>query len=219
MMENPAVKGILFDLDGIIVDTLHYHYLAWKYMFERYGGTVSKHTVLLHEGRSSFEVLPILIREGGIDIPEKQRVDFIEEKRAYYRTIVRVKHYPGALETIDKLKTRGFKVALVTACALKNMQHSLSSEQQAHFDYIITGDEVPRAKPFPDPYLTAARQLELAPGECIVVENAPLGIEAARNAGMYCIAIETTLGKEYLTAADCILQSITELGELDILKR
>jgi beta-phosphoglucomutase len=212
------IQGVLFDLDGVIIDTLHYHFLAWKHMFENYGGTVSEHTVLLHEGRNSREILPILLKEAGVNIPPEYQVRFIEEKRAYYRQIVKVKQYPGAFETIDELKSRGFKIALVTACALKNMQHSLQKDQQGHFDFIITGDEVPRAKPFPDPYWTAARQLGISPDQCAVVENAPLGIEAAKNAGMYCIAIETTLGKEYLQAADCILQDIRALINLAILK-
>jgi beta-phosphoglucomutase len=213
------IRGVLFDLDGVIVDTLHYHYLAWKHMFAKLGGEVSKQTVLLHEGRNSREILPILMQESRVHIPEAQQTQFIEEKRAYYRSIVRIEQYPKAFGTIVELKKRGFKVALVTACALRNMQHSLSSAQQAHFDFIITGDEIPRAKPFPDPYLAAARQLGLEPEECMVVENAPLGIEAARKAGMYCVAIETTLGKEYLAAADCILQNIGELMNIPILKR
>jgi len=203
--------AVLFDLDGVIVDTLHYHYLAWNHMFDERGGAVTEHTVLLHEGRNSREILPILMQEAGIAIPQEQQEQFIEEKRAYYRSIVQVRQYPLAFEVIDELKNRGLKVALVTACALKNMQHSLNSTQQAHFNFIITGDEVPRAKPFPDPYLTAARQLGVGPEQCIVVENAPLGIEAAKNAGMYCVAIETTLGREYLASADCILKNIGEL--------
>jgi beta-phosphoglucomutase len=203
--------AVLFDLDGVIVDTLHYHYLAWNHMFGERGGAVTEHTVLLHEGRNSREILPILMQEAGIAIPQEQQEQFIEEKRAYYRSIVQVRQYPLAFEVIDELKNRGLKVALVTACALKNMQHSLNSTQQAHFNFIITGDEVPRAKPFPDPYLTAARQLGVGPEQCIVVENAPLGIEAAKNAGMYCVAIETTLGREYLASADCILKNIGEL--------
>jgi beta-phosphoglucomutase len=209
---------VLFDLDGVIVDTLHYHYLAWKHMFEKLGGTISEHTVLLHEGRNSREILPILMQESGVLIPADQQAQFIEEKRAYYRSIVQVQQYPGAFEAIDQLKQRGYRVALVTACALKNMQHSLNSEQQAHFDFIITGDEVSRAKPFPDSYLIAARQLQVKPVECMVVENAPLGIEAAKNAGMYCVAIETTLGREYLSSADCVLQSIRDLPDLPALK-
>jgi beta-phosphoglucomutase len=213
------IRGVFFDLDGVIVDTLHYHYLAWTHMFEQRGGAVNEHTVLLHEGRNSREILPILMRESGVRIPPEEQAQFIEDKRAYYRSIVRVEQYPNALQTIDELRARGFKVALVTACALKNMQHSLDSRQQARFDFIITGDEIPRAKPFPDSYLAAARYLGLLPGECLVVENAPLGIEAARNAGMYCVAVETTLGKEYLAGADCVLRRLTELLDLPILKR
>ncbi len=212
------IRGVLFDLDGVIVDTLHYHYLAWKYMFGKHGGTVREQTVLLHEGRNSREILPILMQESGVIIPPEQHAQFIEEKRAYYRSIVQVEQYPNAFLVIDELKRRGYKVALVTACALKNMQHSLNPKQQAHFDFIITGDEVPRAKPFPEPYLTASSQLGLKPEECVVVENAPLGIEAARNAGMYCVAIETTLGKEYLSSADCILHDIIELRDHPLLK-
>lgn len=211
------IRGVLFDLDGVIVDTLHYHYLAWKHMFEQFGGSVSEHSVLLHEGRNSREILPLLIEESGVSIPEDRRESFIEEKRAYYRSIVQVREYPGAFDVIDELKKRGYRTALVTACALKNMQHSLSPEKQAHFDFIITGDEVQRAKPFPDPYLTAARQLAVEPAECAVVENAPLGIAAAKAAGMCCVAIETTLGREYLSSADCILSAIGELIDLPLL--
>jgi beta-phosphoglucomutase len=205
------IKGILFDLDGVIVNTLHYHYLAWQHMFSRYGGTVNEHTVLLHEGRASREIMPILMAEAGVTIPESAWPQFIEVKRAYYRSIVHVSYYEGAFDVIDRLKQRGFKAALVTACAQKNMEHSLNSEQQSHFNFIITGDEVPRAKPFPDPYLAAARQLGLEPAECLVVENAPLGIESAKNAGMICIAVETTLGREYLGEADLIISKITDL--------
>ena len=214
------IRGVLFDLDGVIVDTLHYHYLAWKHMFGKLGGSpVSEHSVLLYEGMASREILPILMKETGVTIPDARQAAFIEEKRAYYRSIVKVTTYPGAFETIDELRKRGFKVGLVTACALKNMRHCLNDEQQAHFEFIITGDEVPRAKPFPDPFLTAARQLGLRPEECVVVENAPLGIEAARNAKMYCVAVETTLGKDYLTSADIVVKKVSDLLSLPILSR
>jgi len=213
------IQGILFDLDGVIVDTLHYHYLAWKYMFEKYGGSIQEQTVLLHEGRKSSEFLPILMQESGVHIPENEQSLFIEEKRSFYRTIARISHFPKVFEVIDTLKRRGFKVALVTGSALQNMQHALNREQQSYFDLILTGDESDRAKPSPEPYLTAARRLGLTPDECVVVENAPLGIEAAKAAGMHCIAIETTLEREHLHSADCILKNIGELVDNPVLKR
>ena len=159
----PKIEGILFDLDGVLIDTLHYHYLAWRHMFEKRGGSVSEKTVLLHEGRNSREILPILMKETGVSIPADQQESFIETKRAYYRSIVQVKTYPGAFAVVDTVKKRSFRIALVTACALENMKHSLNAEQRALFDFILTGDEVPRAKPFPDPYLLAATQLRIKP--------------------------------------------------------
>ncbi len=211
------IKAILFDLDGVFVDTLHYHYLAWKKMLEELGGTVSEHTILLHEGRNSREILPLLLGDAGIDLPEEKHQAFIDTKREYYRSIVNVRHFPNALTVMEQLKARGFKTALVTACALRNMETSMNEEQRAKFDFVITGDEVPRAKPFPDPYLMAMRGLGMTPEECVVVENAPLGIDSAKAAGMHCIAIETTLGREYLTHADLIIRDIEELLALPML--
>jgi len=211
------IRGVLFDLDGVIADTPRYHFLAWKHMFEQVGGTISEQTVLLNEGRKSRDILPILMRESGIHIPEERQDRFIEEKRAFYRTIARVSCFHEALKVIRILKRRGFKVALVTGSALRNMQHALTPEQQSLFDLILTGDEVNQAKPYPESYLIAAQRLELKPGECVVVENAPLGIEAAKTAGMYCIAIETTLEREHLRSADCILKSIGELIDNPVL--
>ncbi len=205
------ITAVLFDLDGVLADTLHYHFLAWRDKFAEWGGTVSEHTVLLHEGRNSREILPILMEEAGITIPEDQYHSFIENKREYYRSIVRMTFFPQAFETVAAVRARGFKTALVTASALKNMKTAVPPSQRAHFDFIVTGDEVPRAKPWPDPYLTAARHLGVAPEQCLVVENAPLGIQSAKNAGMLCLAVATTLGRDFLTEADDVIDTIAEL--------
>ena len=207
------VKAILFDLDGVIVDTLHFHFLAWQEMFRRWGGEVKELTVLLHEGRSSREILPILIEEAGIEIPEDQRQDFIETKRAYYRSIVKVQFYPEAKETLQKLHKEGYKLALVTACAKKNMNHALSEDELKLFDVIITGDDIPRAKPYPDPYEIAQKKLGFEKDECLVIENAPLGIESGKNAGIKVAAIATTLPKEYLKGADYYLDTLSDIFE------
>lgn len=205
------IKGIFFDLDGVIADTLHYHYLAWQKMFNELGGSISEHSVLLHEGRASREILPLFMSEAGVDIPERDRPAFIDRKREYYRSIVHVTYFPHVFEVIDALRSRGLHTALVTASSRKNMETSLGPELREHFDFLITGDDVPRAKPHPDPYLAPMRHLDLHPNECMVVENAPLGIEAARNAGMTCIAVATTLDRSYLTAANVIIADLRDL--------
>ena len=214
------IKALLFDLDGVIVDSLYFHYLAWDNMFKKLGGTVSLNTVLLHEGRNSFEILPILMKETNVFIPEEDRERLINDKREYYRSIAKLTYYPEAFETIKELKDRGFKLALVTACARKNMELSVDKEKQKLFDVIISGQDVSKAKPNPDPYLAAQQKLGVDVNECVVIENAPLGVQAAKAANMTCIAIESTLGREYLQSADFVINEIKELtGFFPVLKR
>ncbi len=205
------IQAVLFDLDGVIVNTIHYHYLAWEHMFSELGGSISEHSILLHEGRASREILPVLLEEAGVSIPESSYADFINRKREYYRSIVHVTEYPGVFDVIRALRERGLRTALVTASARKNLEKSLDPGKRALFDFLISGDEVHRAKPAPDPYLAAMNHLGLTPSDCLVVENAPLGIESAKNAGMRCIAIETTLDASYLQKADYIVHDVREL--------
>jgi len=214
------IKAILFDMDGVIVDTLHFHYLAWDKMFRERGGLVDKHTVLLHEGRNSKEILPILMKETNVIIPENEWDEFIDKKREYYRSIVEIKYFPNVFNVIEELRKRGLKTALVTASARKNMEKAIPEDKRKLFDVILTAENFKKAKPNPDPYLEAQKQLGVGVHECVVVENAPLGIEAAKNAGMICIAIETTLEREFLKNADFIINSIEELPAFfPVLKR
>ncbi len=217
-MRNRPIKAVLFDLDGVLVDTLHYHYLAWQKMFSQLGGTISEQTVLLHEGRNSREILPILLEEAGVSLPLDEHDSFIESKRSYYRKIVEIQFYPNALDTVLELKKRGFQTAIVTACAQKTMRKSLSEDRRRLFDLIQTGDDVPRAKPNPDPYDLARKKLKLEKHECLVIENAPLGITSAKNAGMPCVAVETTLSRQYLGEADYVISDIGELLNLSLLQ-
>ncbi len=212
------IQAVFFDLDGVIADTLHYHYLAWEKMFQELGGSVSEHSVLLHEGRASREILPTFLEEAGVKLPVEEHEGFIDRKRAYYRSIVNMTYYPHVFEVIADIRARGFRTALVTASSTKNMEAALPPERRLLFDFLITGDEVQHAKPNPDPYLAPMHHMKLTPEECVVVENAPLGIESAKNAGMTCVAVETTLGREYLGQADVVIHEIRQLLDLPFLQ-
>jgi beta-phosphoglucomutase len=205
------IKAILFDLDGVIVDSLHYHYLAWDHMFKEIGGSVTEESIFLSEGMNSFEILPLFLKKFNVELPVEKHKEFIESKRNYFRQIVKLTYYPNAFETIEKLRDRGYTTALVTACARKNMEKSIDAEHQKLFEFIISGDEVARSKPNPDPYLIAQKTLGLEVSECVAIENAPLGVESVKNAGMICIAVESTLGRQYLQKADFIINEIQEL--------
>ena len=214
------IKAILFDLDGVIVDSLHYHYLAWDHMFKKIGGSVTEESIFLSEGMNSFEILPLFLKQFNIELPIEKHKKFIEDKRNYFRQIVKLTYYPNAFETIEQLRELGYITALVTACARKNMEKSIDTEHQKLFEFIISGDDVAHSKPNPEPYLIAQKTLGLEVSECAAIENAPLGVESVKNAGMICIAVESTLGRQYLQKADFIINEIQELtGFFPRLKR
>jgi beta-phosphoglucomutase len=214
------IKAILFDLDGVIVDSLHYHYLAWEHMFKKIGGSVTEESIFLSEGMNSFEILPLFLKQFNIELPIEKHKKFIEDKRNYFRQIVKLTYYPNAFETIEQLRDLGYSAALVTACARKNMEMSIDTEHQKLFEFIISGDDVAHSKPNPEPYLIAQKTLGLEVSECAAIENAPLGVESVKNAGMICIAVESTLGRQYLQKADFIINEIQELtGFFPRLKR
>jgi beta-phosphoglucomutase len=206
------IKAILFDLDGVIVDSLHYHYLAWDHMFKEIGGRVTEESIFLSEGMNSFEILPLFLKKFNVDLPVEKHKKFIEDKRNYFRQIAKLTYYPNAFETIIKLRDQGYTTALVTACARRNMEKSIDTEHQKLFDFIISGDDVTHSKPNPEPYLIAQKTLGLEIAECVAIENAPLGVESVKNAGMICIAVESTLGRQYLQKADFIINEIQELS-------
>jgi len=211
------LRAVFFDLDGVLVDTSYYHYLAWKKVFDELGGVVSEETVFLQEGRNSREILPILIEESGVSLPAEEFDDFIERKRVYYQQIVNIKFYDGVTDVLRRLKSENFRLGVVTASARKTMERSLSEDQRSMFDLIQTGDDVVKSKPSPEPYDLARKKLGLERKDCLVVENAPLGITSAKRAGMKCVAVQTTLRKEFLKDADYIISNIKELLKLPII--
>jgi len=205
------IKAVLFDFDGVLVDSTPYHVESWKRVLQPYGLEIDPRDIYLREGSKAVEIANYLLAKGGILLSQEELERLIERKRKIYRRITRAKPQRGAEELIKRLKERGLKVGLVTGSIMKNVQRVLDSKLIRDFDVIITGEEVERAKPDPEPYLKAAQKLGLSPSECLVVENAPLGIEAAKRAGMTCIAITSTLNKEDLEGADEILEDLSQI--------
>ena len=112
------------------------------------------------------------------------------------------------------LDKRGCRLGLVTGTSRHEMEKILPRSLRALFEVSVTGDEVTQGKPYPEPFLKALAMLKL-PAKCaVVIENAPFGIESAKRAGLFCIALETSLPKSYLRQADCVIRSFEELHKL-----
>jgi beta-phosphoglucomutase len=204
-------KAVLFDLDGVLVSSMAFHFEAWSYAFKKHNIPVTRHTLALGEGFRSADMAREIARTAGMELTHAAIDAIVLDKRAYYLTIANVAFYPGAIAVVQKLKEWGMQIAIVTSCVRNSLQRAIPTAEIGNFDYIITGDEIKNGKPHPDPFLVARDKLGLKSETCVVVENAPLGIKAAKTAGMVCLAITTTLGAEDLQEADYIVNEIQEI--------
>lgn len=185
-------KGFIFDLDGVIVDTAKYHYLAWKKLGNQLGFEFTKEQNELFKGVSRKRCLEILLEIGHIDATQEQFDTWMVEKNvdylAYIENMDASEILPDVPKILEFLKEREIPIALGSAS--KNARPILEKVNLLHyFDVIVDGNNVTKAKPDPEVFLLAAKQLGVNPKDCIVFEDAVAGIKAANAAKMISIGI------------------------------
>lgn len=185
-------KGFIFDLDGVIVDTAKYHYLAWKKLANQLGFEFTKEQNELFKGVSRKRCLDILLEIGNIEATQEQLDTWMVEKNvdylAYIENMDVSEILPDVPEVLEFLKKRNIAIALGSAS--KNARPILEKVNLLHyFDVIVDGNNVTKAKPDPEVFLLAAKQLGVDAKDCIVFEDAVAGIEAANAANMISIGI------------------------------
>lgn len=200
------IKAILFDLDGTLVDTMTLHFAAWKKSIKQlYGINIKKEDFYRLEGIKLKKIAPTILKEYNFDTSTINYKQLITLKEKFFLEKYKLKYYPYVLSTIKNIKLRKIKLGIVTSGLKKRLSKSLPREFLTNFDVIITGDDTKQGKPSKQPFYIAMKKLKLSPRECIIVENAPLGIKSAKKAKMFCFAITSTLQKRYLSEADIIV--------------
>ncbi|MBA2132396.1 beta-phosphoglucomutase [Capillibacterium thermochitinicola] len=195
----------IFDLDGVIVDTAKYHYLAWKRLAAELGFDFSEADNERLKGVSRMRSLEILLEIGGVTATEQEKTVMAAKKNDWYlqyiQKITPAELLPGVVPFLEDLRARGIKVAL--ASASKNARVILSRlEIEPYFDAIVDGNRVAKAKPDPEIFLTAAADLGVVPAHCVVFEDAAAGVEAGKKAGMFVVGIGD---RRNLPEADLVL--------------
>ena len=205
---SPATRAVIFDLDGVLVDSEGLHVDAWKTLFARHGIEVTDQEYRDAVGMLDADWIAGLFgRRGQQTDPEWWQA----AKRRVYRDILaaNVRLFPGVDVLVRALHAAGLRLAVASSSWRENIHTVLDATGLAHCFAVLTGKEdVRRHKPHPEPYLRTARALAVPPAACTVVEDSDIGIEAARRAGMRCIAIPNSLPPEQLAAADAILPSL-----------
>jgi len=208
------IRGVLFDMDGVLVDSEPFICKAAIMMFSEIGLKVSPDDFRPFVGTGENRYIGGVAEKYGI-IVDIEKV----KARTYqiYKTIIRgkLKPLPGAYDFVDSCRKRGFKIAIATSADTVKMEANLREigMPATSFHATITGLEVENKKPFPDIYIKAAEKIRLKPEECLVVEDAVSGIEAAKSAGCRSLAVTSSFAKSSLFAADWICESLNDVPE------
>ena len=186
------IKACIFDLDGVVVDTAKYHYIAWKRIAEDLGFHFSEADNERLKGVSRMDSLEILLEVGKIKIDTNQKKNLAAIKNDLYVSYIQMMSpeeiLPGVIRFLNELHSNGIFAALGSAS--KNAGFILEKiGLEPLFNAVIDGNKVLKAKPDPEVFLRGAAELNVNPPNCLVFEDAQAGIDAARNAGMYIIGI------------------------------
>ncbi len=207
------LKAIIFDLDGVLINSIKYHVISWKTAFENHGIKVSEEELYLYEGMSFRETIDKISEKVNKKFTDKEKRLIYSDKIDIFTKMFELYIYPKIIDFLKFLKDKGLILAVVTG-SNKNHTHKVLDENFTNlFDVIVTGEDVKFGKPAPDEYLKALKMLKIDANDAIVIENAPLGIMSAKNAGLKVYALETTLDKKYLMNADKIFKTHKELFE------
>lgn len=208
------IQAVFFDFDGTLIDSMSAHIVAWEKILGDVGIQLDDLYLQLHEGEKAEDTVARLLAEHGVALSPVEQAALIERKRALYRAQAPAGLIPEAAELIHELRRRNIACDIVTGSIRSNMDAVLSPDEFALFRHIYTPAEYGKGKPAPDPYRAALERSGLTVFECLALENAPLGIQSAKAAGLTTVAVTTTLPPRYLEEADHIIHKYSDFLSL-----
>jgi beta-phosphoglucomutase len=204
--------AVLWDMDGVIVDTSKFHFRSWRETWAEHGVDFTEADFKISFGKRNDEIIRDVL---GKKFNQKIYEAITQKKEASFRRLVKgkIKALPGAVELLSSVYSAGILQALVSSTPSENIDMIIGGLKLArYFKTIISGYDVTEGKPNPQGYLLAAKRLGINPSCCAVIEDAIAGVDAAKNGGMKCIAITTTHPPAKLKAADLIVDSLEKVN-------
>ena len=187
-------KAVLFDMDGILVDSMHRHARCWKEAMQRFGLSISEQEVFEREGMRGVEIIQELtIQQLGHAVGEQEAQSMYDEKTRLFLAEGKVPTMTGASSVLQAAKACGMKIVVVTGSGQRTLLADLQHRFPGLIDpgLIVSSFDVSRGKPHPEPYLKGLQKAGVEPFEAIVVENAPLGVRAAVAAKIMTVGVNT----------------------------
>jgi HAD superfamily hydrolase (TIGR01509 family) len=208
-ISNVCLRAVLWDMDGVLVDSTELHYMSWNKALADFGIPLTRKKFLKFFGRAPAEVTEGVIGSG---VSPTVQAEIRQRKDMFFNDLAPrlVRRIPGALDWVRKFSAH-YLQAVASSATLHQVTLMLDSVGlSGYFQTMVTSSDVP-GKPDPTVFLTAAMKLHIEPTTCLVIEDSPSGVEASRRAGMRVIAVCTTNPAEALSGADLILPNLTKL--------
>jgi beta-phosphoglucomutase-like phosphatase (HAD superfamily) len=209
---DDLLKAVIFDMDGVLVDSMSDHAEAVQHIFNEIGVEMNKQDIFEREGERTVDIMRFLLQKGSGDASQFDISDIVDRYIAEFNRIAEFKVFDGMQECLSNLKDK-FDLAVVSGSDRPIVQDIIQSEYPGIFSGMVTADDVQRGKPEPDPYLKAIEMLGISSHEAIVIENAPMGVESAKKAGLCCVAVPTYLDAKKFHRADMVIENHTRLVE------
>lgn len=211
-----ALQAIIWDLDGVVIDSSKQHRLAWQRLAAETGVSFTDADFWQTFGRSNAAIIPLY---WGAQLSAVQIDALADRKEVYFRELLKehLHALPGALELMQAARAAGLKQSLASSAPMGNIA-AISDGLGLHrwLDAVVSGDRLPRGKPAPDIFLLAAERLGVASAFSVVIEDAPAGVAAAKAAGMRCLAVTNSHPAASLAAADRIVDSLAGIHLADL---
>ena len=215
------VRGVIFDMDGVIMDSMPSHFEAWAEAFRQKNITVSKLDIYKREGEQGRITAKEILEKNHQSSSSENIRKLLSAKERIFNGLSRADFFPHAENCVTQFFQKGLLLGLVTGTSRPEVEKLLPKTFRKYFHVIVTGTDVSFGKPHPEPYQKAVKALDLPAREIVVIENAPYGIRSAKQAGLSCIALTTSLPARYLANADWIKDTLSEAKSLihDLQKR
>ena len=210
--------GVIFDMDGVLVDSADAHLASWRTLAGELGRDVTPAQFAQTFGQQNRDIIPLVFGESDAD----RIVELADRKEDIYRRSVLVNPpiMAGAVDLVRALSGAGVRLAVGSSGPRANIELILNAMGVRDLmKAIVSGDDVTRGKPHPDVFLRAAKRLAIEPSRCVVIEDAPVGVQAAKRAGMKCIAVMTHHGLDALAEADFVALDVGSLSIEDVVRR
>ncbi|MES2934698.1 MAG: HAD family phosphatase [Pseudomonadota bacterium] len=214
---SDSKRALIFDMDGTIVNNMAYHSASWVQFFKNRSQAIDEEAFFLATaGRQNAEIMRLYVRH---DLNDAELAQLAAEKEGLYRDLYRphLQTIAGFETLIERAKADGLILAVATSAPNDNINFTLDGlDIRKHFHAVVGAADVKRGKPEPDVFLKAAERCGVSPDQCIVFEDAPLGVEAARRAGMRAVVLTTTMPASAFAGYDNVIAIVEDFNSLSL---